>query len=84
MIAMCWTNFSDRKNIIKILRDKHGLGALVSGITLAVMLVLIYVPFVNTAFGFNGINPFVLLIALVMGIVSQCFFEVYKFIKENH
>lgn len=84
MIAMCWTNFSDRKNIIKILHDKHGFGALASGITLAVMLVLIYVPFVNTAFGFNGINPFVLLIALVMGIVSQCFFEVYKFIKENH
>ena len=84
MIAMCWTNFSDKKSIVKILREKHGVAALSTGVIIAAMLVLIYVPFVNTAFGFNGINPFVLLIALVMGVVSQCFFEIYKFVKENH
>lgn len=84
MIAMCWVNFSGTKNILKIFKEKHNLAALISGITVAAMLILIYIPFINEAFGFVGINPFVLIIALVMGVVSQSFFEIYKAVKENH
>lgn len=74
-----FTLASRKNSFITSVKAKHGFsGTFQAGIMVLASLVIIYVPFLNTAFGFAAPNVLVLLIALVITIIFTFWSEVIK------
>ncbi|MCM1299753.1 MAG: HAD family hydrolase [Firmicutes bacterium] len=73
------TLVSRKKGFITTVKEKHGFsGAMQAGLLLLISLVLIYVPFLNTSFGFGSPNVLVMLIALVVTLLFTFWPEAAK------
>lgn len=71
---------SSRKNtFLASVKEKHGFsGAFQAGLIFLCCLIIIYVPFLNTAFGFAAPNVLVLLIALIVTFLFTFWAEFVK------
>lgn len=73
------TLVSRRRSFLTTLKEKHGFsGAMQAGLLFLVSLILIYVPFLNSAFGFGAPNVLVMLIALVVTLLFTFWPEAAK------
>ena len=74
-----FTLASQRRTFFSAVKEKHGFsGMLQAGILLLLSLVLIFVPFLNSAFGFGTPNVLVLLIALIITALFTFWPEIAK------
>lgn len=74
-----FTLTSRKKTFIACVKEKKGFsGTLQTGILFLISLVLIYTPYLNTAFGFGAPNVFVLLIAMLITVLFTFWPEVAK------
>ncbi len=72
-----WINLSER-SAVEAVRSGQSFAAIVSGISVLAALLLVYIPFVNTAVGLEAVSPFMPVIALVLTLVSQIPSELTK------
>ena len=78
------TRFSEIRGINEAGKNgKMLLPLLLAGIVALAVLVLIFVPFINTAFGFGQVSIPVLLVSLLITAVFGIWFEIIKYIKRN-
>ena len=78
-----FTSVSPKRTFISAAREKHGfVGLLQAGILLLSSLIILYVPFVNTAFGFIAPDLIMLLIALMITVLFTFWPEAAKKFKE--
>ena len=77
LIIAGWVNLSE-KSIIDAFKAGQSFAGLISGAVVLLALLLVFVPFVNTAVGLEAVNPMMPLIALIITIVSQLPAEVIK------
>ena len=74
-----FTLASQRRTFFAAVKEKHGFsGMLQVGLLLLLGLMLIYVPFLNTAFGFAAPNVLVLIIALLITALFTYWPEIAK------
>ena len=55
----------------------------ISGVVALATLMLVYIPFLNTAFGMTWLNVLVLLIALLLTVVFNGWPEIAKLIRRR-
>lgn len=73
------TLVSRKKGFITAVKEKHGFsGTMQAGLLFLISLILIYVPFLNTAFGFGSPNFLVMLIALAVTLLFTFWPEAAK------
>jgi Ca2+-transporting ATPase len=85
-IAMTWVGLSCSKPFWRslrrrgsVLRDWRNNPAIVISVGLLLFAVLMtYLPFFNSSFGLGAVNPLVLLLSVVVGAVSQLWFDFVK------
>lgn len=79
------TQLSEKRSLIEVFREKKSgfFGLFLSGIIFLAALVLIYIPFINTAFGLGSVNLLVLLIALLVTLLFNGWFEIVKYLRKN-
>ena len=70
LLLTCVSNLSDA-GITESLRSARGLPLLIAGVSLAAVLVLIYVPVVNSLFGLAAPEIMSLIIALLITVILQ-------------
>ncbi|OGS12464.1 MAG: ATPase [Elusimicrobia bacterium RIFOXYA2_FULL_58_8] len=80
-ILLILTNLSWRDNFLKIMRGAHQTFWWVSSGALAVLLVVLYVPFFKNIFHFGTLHGNDLFLALVAGALSLFWFELLKALK---
>lgn len=74
-----FTLASQRRTFISSVKEKHGFsGMLQVGLLLLLALILIFIPFLNTAFGFGMPNILVLVIAIVITALFTFWPEIAK------
>ncbi|MCM1054207.1 MAG: HAD family hydrolase [Bacteroides sp.] len=74
-----FTLASQRNTFMSSAKEKHGFsGTFQAGLIFLCSLVIIYVPYLNTAFGFSSPNVLVLLIALAVTVVFTFWAEFVK------
>ncbi|MCL1903242.1 MAG: cation-translocating P-type ATPase [Oscillospiraceae bacterium] len=92
--AMLWVNSSRTKPFYSVLTEsfsqkktKHGeqgffdkisAEIFLTAILFIFLLLLVYLPHFNSAFGFDSINPLFFILALIAGGVSQIWFDIIK------
>jgi Ca2+-transporting ATPase len=64
--------------IYKLITNKCTRALFVTGVTLLLVILITYLPAVNSAFGLAAINPLRFITALLLGLVSQIWVEVPK------
>lgn len=80
-----FTLVSRRKTFTASVKEKHGFsGMLQAGLLMLCSLVLIYVPYLNTAFGFAAPNVLVLFIAVLVTVVFTFWSEAAKRFNSTH
>lgn len=72
-----WINLSE-KSIVDAFKAGQSFAGLMSGAVVLLALLLVFVPFVNTAIGLEAVNPMMPVIALIITLVSQLPAEVIK------
>lgn len=77
IIISGWINLSER-SVIDALRAGQSFAGLLSGAVVLFALLLVFVPFVNTAVGLDSVNVLMPVIALVITLVSQIPSEIMK------
>ena len=77
IIISGWINLSER-SVIDALRAGQSFAGLLSGAVVLFALLLVFVPFVNTATGLDSVNVLMPVIALVITLVSQIPSEIMK------
>lgn len=77
LIIAGWVNLSE-KSIVDAFKAGQSFAGLISGMAVLLALILVFVPFVNTAVGLEAVNPMMPVIALVITLVSQLPAEVIK------
>lgn len=79
LIMIGFSLISRKRSFFSCVREQRGFsGTLQSGILLLVSLVMIYVPYLNNAFGFTAPNVLVLFISLIVTAVFTFWPEVLK------
>lgn len=79
LVLTGFTLVSRKRTFLEVIGEKKGFsGMLQAGILFLTSLVLIYVPYLNTAFGFAAPNVLVLLISLVVTAIFTAWPEVAK------
>ena len=74
-----FTLASQRRTFVSTVKEKHGFsGMLQVGLLLLLSLILIFVPFLNSAFGFGMPNVLVLLIATIITALFTFWTEIAK------
>lgn len=74
-----FTLASRKKTFISSVKEKHGFsGTFQAGLVFLCSLVIIYVPYLNTAFGFSAPNVLVLFISLIVTLVFTFWAEFVK------
>ncbi len=77
IIISGWINLSE-KSIADAFRAGQSFAGLISGAAVLFALLLVFVPFVNTALGLDSVNVLMPVIALVITLVSQIPSEIMK------
>ncbi|MCL2754515.1 MAG: cation transporting ATPase C-terminal domain-containing protein [Oscillospiraceae bacterium] len=82
-ITIAWTGLSANRRFYKsvTLKDdnaKFPVPIVMTAAVLVFMLMMIYLPFVNAAFGTAVLNPLMLILCLLTGTASQIWFEFVK------
>ena len=73
------TLVSRKRSFITTVKEKHGFsGAMQAGLLFLISLILIYVPFLNSSFGFGAPNVLVMLIALLVTLLFTFWPEAAK------
>ncbi len=80
-IFLMLTNRSFTESIVKTIRYKNNLVAFIIFITLLLLAVMLYVPFVRGLFSLSLLNPIQLLICVIVALVSTFWLEGWKCIK---
>lgn len=78
LIISGWVNLSE-KSVIDAIKSKQGFAAIISGASVLAALVLIFVPYLNTAVGLASVNPMMAIIALIITLVLQIPAEAIKY-----
>lgn len=79
LVLTGFTLTSRKKAFIEVVKEKKGFsGMLQAGILFLASLTLIYIPYLNTAFGFGAPNVAVLLISMIVAAVFTAWPEVVK------
>ncbi|MCL2077952.1 MAG: cation-translocating P-type ATPase [Oscillospiraceae bacterium] len=81
--AVC-VNLSGSIPAHKLLLEKSNSALLLSGITLLLVIIITYIPGINSAFGLAGISPLRFIPSLVFGLISQAWVEIPKFSGGNY
>lgn len=81
IIASAWENTLGNRQLHNLWKVRNNPAILLTAIMLVFTMLLIYVPYVNTALGLAAINPFVLILCFILGLCSLIFTEIYKKIK---
>lgn len=83
LVTMAWTGLSEEKKLLGTLTGgKTGYAAFITGAVLLLLLLLINIPGLNAALGLAALNPVVFLTALLVGVLSQIWYDFVKK-KEN-
>lgn len=77
LLISCWVNLSE-KSIFTAIKSGQSFAGTVTGILVAAALVLVFVPFLNTALGLASVDLMMVVIALVVTVVSQLPAELMK------
>lgn len=77
LVISSWISLSE-KSIFTALRSGQAFAGAVSGILIALALVLVFVPFVNTALGLASVDIMMLIIAFIVTLVLQLPAELIK------
>lgn len=77
LIISGWINLSE-KSVLDAIKSKQTYAAIISGASILAAIVLVFVPYVNTAVGLDSVNPMMAVIALVITLVLQIPAEVIK------
>ena len=62
----------------KLLKEKGNAARTVIAISLGLLTALVYIPFVNSAFGLSAMNPLIFIAVILTGIISQMWVEIPK------
>lgn len=82
-ILLTLVNRSFYYSIFKTMRYKNNLVPLIIGITVVITASLLFVPQINTFFGFDILTTSQLLVAVAIGSVSVIWYEIVKFYKRT-
>ena len=77
LLISCWVNLSE-KSIFTAIKSGQSFAGTVTGILVAAALILVFVPFLNTALGLASVDLMMVVIALVVTVVSQLPAELMK------
>lgn len=77
LLLTCWANLSER-NIIDGFRSGQTLSWLITGIMVGVSLIIVFVPYLNSFFGFGAPDILSAAIALVITVVLQIPAEIMR------
>ncbi len=77
LIIAGWVNLSE-KSVFDAIKSGQPFAALISGLAVLAALLLVFVPYVNTAAGLASVNPMMAVIALVITLVLQIPAEALK------
>lgn len=83
MVTMVWANLGKSNSFFKGAKDGQQMVVMVIALLILFAVLLVYIPVVNSAFGFAMLNPILLLLCGICGFVSQIWYEIVKYIKEN-
>lgn len=78
LIISAWINLSE-KSVIDAIKSRQTFAAIISGASILAALILVFVPYVNTAVGLASVKPMMAVIALVITLVLQIPAEVIKY-----
>ncbi|MDR0197302.1 MAG: HAD family hydrolase [Oscillospiraceae bacterium] len=78
LVAMAWVGLSFEKPFHRFFNKSNGEVLMASVLLLSALPLAVYLPVVNSAFGFARLNPLILLLCLVVGFVSQIWFDFVK------
>jgi len=74
---------SSTRTIVETLRQKNNALWIVTGITLCLLAIVLYVPFMQSLFRFSVLHPRDLAICLAGGVASVVWFEAFKVIRRH-
>lgn len=77
LIIAGWINLSE-KSVFEAIRAGQSLAGIISGSVLLFALLLVFIPFANTALGLAAVNVMMPVIALIITVVSQLPSEIIK------
>jgi Ca2+-transporting ATPase len=80
-LAMSWVGLSYDKpfySSVTISKWKTNPALILTAVLLLFVIMTVYLPFVNSAFGLTAINPLILIVSLIIGGVSQLWFDFIK------
>ncbi|MDR2559508.1 MAG: cation-translocating P-type ATPase [Oscillospiraceae bacterium] len=78
LIGAALVNLSASIPIYKLAAGKCTFALIIAGAVLLLVILLTYLPVVNTAFGLTAINPLRFISALLLGLISQSWVEIPK------
>ncbi len=77
-IFLTLVNRSFKVNILKTIQIKNRLIPLIIGISSLLLLLINYIPFLNTIFMINRLTPKEFLLPLIIGLISTLWIELFK------
>ena len=85
-ITTAWLNSSREKPFYKVIAEaiasaretRRASTLLITAVLLLLLPLWIYLPTVNSAFGLGSVNPLVFVLALIVGMGSQVWFDFFK------
>lgn len=78
LIISGWINMSE-KGVLDAIKSGQAYAAIISGSCILAALLLVFVPYLNTAVGLASVNPMMAVIALVITLVLQIPAEAIKY-----
>ncbi|MDR0222196.1 MAG: cation-translocating P-type ATPase [Oscillospiraceae bacterium] len=78
IIAMAWVGLSFEKPFYRFFNRRNNSVISLSVLMCLLLLLVIYMPFVNSALGLARLNPLTLMLCLAVGTVSQIWFDFVK------
>jgi P-type Ca2+ transporter type 2C len=78
-LALLFSNLSRRRSVMRALVDTNRIPLILAGITMSVLFLLFYIPFLAASFRFSAPSILMLLIAIALGAASAVWFEFLKY-----
>ncbi|MDR2531408.1 MAG: HAD-IC family P-type ATPase [Oscillospiraceae bacterium] len=78
LISAVYVNLSASIPFYKLPSKKNASAFIIMGAVLLLVILITYIPIVNTAFGLTAINPLRFIMAFILGITSQLWVEIPK------
>jgi Ca2+-transporting ATPase len=78
LIGTVLVNLSANIPMYRVIAERNNAALSVIGAALLLLILLVYLPFVNSAFGLSPLNPVLFVLMIILGFISQLWVEIPK------